>query len=89
VLLGLVGWVTKFGYAPWGYVAVERSPVQIAVLTSHTVVGMLLVMTSIILLLRVTRIERARREVRQPLERVVTAVIPPVFAPPVLERSLR
>jgi heme a synthase len=89
VLLGLAGWVTKFGFAPWGYVAVERSPVQIAVLTSHTVVGMLLVMTSIVLLLRVMRIEWVRRALRQPLERVVPAVLPAVFAPSVLEGSLR
>lgn len=89
VLLGLAGWVEKFGFAPWGYVAVERSPAQIAVLTSHTVVGMLLVMLSVNLLLRVVRIGSARRAVRQPLERTLPVVVPPMFAPQTLEGSLR
>jgi cytochrome c oxidase assembly protein subunit 15 len=89
VLLGLAGWVEKFGFAPWGYVAVERSPAQIAVLTSHTVVGMLLVMLSVNLLLRVVRIGSARRAVGQPLERTLPVVVPPMFAPQTLEGSLR
>jgi cytochrome c oxidase assembly protein subunit 15 len=94
VLLGLAGWVTKFGYPPRGYVAVERSPVQIAVLTSHTVVGMLLLMTSIILLLRVARIEStrrelARRDVRPAFESRLPNLTPSSLAPSVLEGSLR
>jgi heme a synthase len=99
VLLGLAGWVTKFGFPPLGYVAVERSPAQIAVLTSHTVVGMLLLMTSIILLLRVARIEWSRRAVRQPFEQMIPkldsssltspSLAPPSLAPPMLEGSLR
>jgi heme a synthase len=56
VALGGAAWATKFGL-PWiGYVAVQRSLLQTAVRTSHTVVGMLLFMTSVILLLRVLRI---------------------------------
>jgi cytochrome c oxidase assembly protein subunit 15 len=89
VLLGLAGWVTKFGFPRLGYVAVERSPVQIAVLTSHTVVGMLLLMTSIILLLRVARIESTRRGVRQPVEHRVPKLAPASLVPPLLEGSLR
>ena len=89
VLLGLAGWVEKFGFAPWGYVAVERSPAQIAVLTSHTVVGMLLVMLSVNLLLRVVRIESNRRAVRRPIERAVSVLVPPVLVPHTLEGSLR
>jgi cytochrome c oxidase assembly protein subunit 15 len=89
MLLGAVGWVAKFGFAPWGYVAVERSPVQIAVLTSHTVVGMLLVMLSTNLLLRVARIEWSRPLIRQPLERGLPAIASPILAPQVLNGSLR
>jgi len=90
VLLGLAGWVTKFGYPPLGYVAVERSPIQIAVLTSHTVVGMLLLMTSIILLLRVARIESTRRVFAgQPLGSKMPAFASASLAPSVLEGSLR
>jgi hypothetical protein len=89
VLLGLAGLVAKFGFAPWGYVAIERSPVQIVLLTSHTVVGMVLVMVSVNLLLRVARIESARRAVRQPLERPVPARMPSLLGPQVLEGSLR
>ena len=60
VALGGAAWATKFGL-PWiGYVAVQRSLLQMAVRTSHTVVGMLLFMTSVILLLRVLRIASAR-----------------------------
>ncbi len=86
VLLGAAGWVAKFGFAPLT-LAVERSPLQILVLTSHTVVGMLLVMTSIILLLRVARIEWSARAIRRPFERVIPALASP--APPTLQRSLR
>jgi len=89
ILLGAGGWVTKFGYAPWGYVAVQRSPIQIAVLTSHTVVGMLLVMLSINLLLRVRRLEWCRREVHVPLERGVPASVSPALARPMLQGSHR
>jgi heme a synthase len=62
-LLGAGGWVTKFGFAPWGYVAVERSPLQIVVLTSHTVVGTMLLMISVVLLLRVARLQWSGRAV--------------------------
>ncbi len=92
LFLGAAGWVAKFGYAPWGYVAVERSPIQIVLLTSHTVVGMMLVMLSINLLLRVTRIERCRRAVGRPVERAPVAasvLVSNVLAPPMLEGSLR
>ena len=94
MLLGAAGWVAKFGFAPWGYVAVERSPVQVALLTSHTVVGMLLVMLSVNLLLRVARIEWSRRTVPLAIERAIPAIGAPVnasaiLAPPVLEGSMR
>jgi hypothetical protein len=50
---------------------------------------MLLVMTSIILLLRVMRIEWNRRAVRRPLERVLPMPAAPTLASPVLQGSLR
>ena len=53
--LGIGSWITKFGLASTGYVAVQGSPMQLAIRSSHTVVGMLLLMTSVILLLRVFR----------------------------------
>jgi cytochrome c oxidase assembly protein subunit 15 len=93
IFLGAAGWVAKFGYAPWGYVAIERSPTQIALLTSHTVVGMLLVMLSTNLFLRVWRIEWTRRAIGHSqasvLRTVPPSIISPVLAPPVLEGSLR
>jgi heme a synthase len=89
ILLGAGGWVTKFGYAPWGYVAVERSPLQITVLTSHTVVGMLLVMLSVNLLFRVRRLEWCRCEACGPLERAVPSTLSPVLARPILGGSPR
>ncbi len=89
ICLGATGWVAKFGFAPWGYVAVERSPIQIVLLTSHTVVGMLLVMLSINLVLRVARISWARRAVVEPLGTAIPARVPSVLAPPLLEGTLR
>ncbi len=53
----------------------QRSLLQIAVRTSHTVVGMLLLMTSVILLFRVLRVAstlaalRHRRPIERPLPR--------------------
>ena len=57
VQLGLGGgaWVTKFGFG--GYVAVYGSLVQDMVRTSHVLCGMLLFVTSVILNLRVARLE--------------------------------
>ena len=43
-------WVTRFGLPMLNYVAVQRSLLQTAVRTSHTVVGMLVLMTSVLLL---------------------------------------
>jgi cytochrome c oxidase assembly protein subunit 15 len=89
VLLGVAGLVVKFGFAPWGYVAVERSAAQIALLTSHTVVGLLLVMLSINLLLRIARIESSRRAVVRPLERRLPAMGSSAFAPQLIEGGVR
>lgn len=59
--LGLGAWVTKFGWASKGYVAVQGSPLQLLVRSSHTVVGMLLLMTCIILALRILRVASTHR----------------------------
>ena len=69
IVLGGAAWVTKFGLPSVGYVAVQRSPLQIAVRTSHTVVGMLLLMTSVILLFRVLRVASTLRVAQRPIER--------------------
>jgi cytochrome c oxidase assembly protein subunit 15 len=38
--LGIGAWITRFGFATLGYVAVSQSPIQVAFRTAHTVVGM-------------------------------------------------
>jgi heme A synthase len=57
MLLGAAAWITKFGFASTGYVAVQNSAEQTAFRTAHMVVGMLLFMNSVVLALRVFRIE--------------------------------
>ena len=47
VLLGLGVWVTKFGFAPSGLVAVQHSMPQVVARTLHTVVGMVVVATAV------------------------------------------
>lgn len=59
--LGAGAWVTKFGFASTGYVAEQGSPTQMIVRSSHTVVGMLLLMSSGVLTLRVLRVESVSR----------------------------
>ena len=54
LLLGAGAWVTKFGFGD--YVAVHGSLVQIALRTSHVITGMLLLMTSVVLLVRTLRL---------------------------------
>ncbi|MBI5761280.1 MAG: hypothetical protein HZA46_22445, partial [Planctomycetales bacterium] len=54
LLLGAGAWVTKFGFGD--YVAVHGSLVQIALRTSHVITGMLLMMTSVVLLVRTLRL---------------------------------
>jgi len=56
MLLGTAAFVTKFGFAPTGYVAVQHSVGQVVVRTIHTIIGMLVLMTSIVHLLRVYRV---------------------------------
>lgn len=47
ILIGLAVWLTKFGFAPAGLVAVQHSLPQVVVRTVHTVVGMVVVATAV------------------------------------------
>jgi cytochrome c oxidase assembly protein subunit 15 len=53
--LGAGAWVTKFGFG--GYVAVYGSLVQDVVRTSHVLCGMMLFVTSVVLTVRIARME--------------------------------
>jgi hypothetical protein len=53
--LGAGAWVTKFGFG--GYVAVYGSLVQDVVRTSHVLCGMLLFVTSVVLAIRIARLQ--------------------------------
>ncbi len=50
--LGLGAWVMKFGFPPWGYVAVADSLPQVVLRTAHTVSGMLLFAAAVTLKLK-------------------------------------
>jgi heme a synthase len=52
VSLGIGAWITKFGLAAAGYVAVADSIVQVATRSAHTVIGILLVMAAVVHALR-------------------------------------
>ena len=56
--LGVSAFVTKFGWAQSGYVAVYGSMAQIVIRTSHTIVGMLLFVTSVNISVRVFWLDR-------------------------------
>jgi len=56
VALGFGAFVTKFGFKATGYVAVHQAPLQVVIRTSHTVVGMLLVMAATLFAVRVLRL---------------------------------
>jgi cytochrome c oxidase assembly protein subunit 15 len=47
VCLGLGVWLTKFGFAPAGLVAVQHSLSQVVARSLHTVVGMVVVATAV------------------------------------------
>ena len=61
LLLGVGAFVGKFGFAPSGYVAVQNSQMQILFCTAHTVTGMLLFGTSVVLAVRVFRLDFLQR----------------------------
>jgi cytochrome c oxidase assembly protein subunit 15 len=54
--LGGAAWVTKFGFAQSGYVAVADSIQQIVFRTAHTVVGILVIMAAVVHAVRTQRV---------------------------------
>ncbi len=60
--LGVAAFVLRFGFAPTGYVAVVRSSSQIVVASAHTVIGMVLLSTTVVYLVKVARLAYATRE---------------------------
>lgn len=57
--IGLFTWVTKFGFPPAGWVAVQHSVSQIVARSLHTVVGMVVVATAVSWASTVIRLRRA------------------------------
>lgn len=62
IALGLFTFVTKFGLKSAGWVAVSGTTLQSLTRSSHTIVGMLLLMASVIVALRVFRMSRLWNE---------------------------
>jgi cytochrome c oxidase assembly protein subunit 15 len=56
LVLGAGAWVTRFGFPPVGYVAVQQAPEQILFRTAHAVVAMFVLMMSVQLAARVWRL---------------------------------
>ena len=56
LVLGAGAWVTRFGYPPDGYVAVQQAPEQILFRTAHAVTSMFVLMMSVQLAVRVLRL---------------------------------
>ena len=56
LVLGAGAWVTRFGYPPAGYVAVQQAPEQILFRTAHAVTSMFVLMMSVQLAARVLRL---------------------------------
>jgi cytochrome c oxidase assembly protein subunit 15 len=54
--LGAGAWVTRFGFPPAGYVAVQQAPEQIVIRSLHTVVAMFALLASVQLAARVLRL---------------------------------
>jgi len=73
VSLGIGSWITKYGLAMTGYVAVADSIVQVSFRSAHTVVGVLLVMTAVVHAVRTYRVCRALRVGFEPLATMTTA----------------
>ena len=56
--LGVAAWITRFGFASIGYVAVFGSPDQVFSRSVHQICGVLLLTTAVVLWVRVTRLSR-------------------------------
>lgn len=61
ITLGAGAWITKFGFPAAGYVAVQHSPLQVAIRTGHTVVGMFVFMMAVNFSVRVFRLDFVAR----------------------------
>lgn len=59
--LGAGAWVTRFGFPPAGYVAVQQAPEQILFRTAHAVAAMFVLMMSLQLTARVLRLRWLER----------------------------
>lgn len=79
VCLGLATWVMKFGFTPTGYVAIVNSTPQIVLRTAHTVSGMMLLASAVVLKLKVFR--QISDQARLLSEREATS-------PPLTQRAL-
>ena len=66
LILGAGAWVTRFGYPPAGYVAVQQAPEQILFRTAHAVAAMFVLMMSVQLAVRVLRLSWLRGAGFQP-----------------------
>ncbi|MBM82876.1 MAG: hypothetical protein CMJ78_20125 [Planctomycetaceae bacterium] len=53
--LGISAWITKFGLASIGYVAIYGSPTQVFFRSAHQVCGVLLVTMAVVMLVRASR----------------------------------
>jgi cytochrome c oxidase assembly protein subunit 15 len=72
ICLGVLAFVTKYGFAPSGYVAVQGSIAR----TVHTIVGMLVLMTSVIYSLRVFRLNAASRQFTEAHSNSIRLTVP-------------
>jgi cytochrome c oxidase assembly protein subunit 15 len=79
--LGAGAWITKYGLASIGYVAVQQAPLQVIVRTSHTVVAMLLLASAVVLLLRALRAESIVRVGRPTFHPSAVAPAAPLGGP--------
>lgn len=64
--LGIGTWITRFGFATLGYVAVSQSPLQVVFRTSHTVVGMLVLASSTMAALSTVALRRTSSDAAAP-----------------------
>lgn len=62
LVLGAGAWVTRFGFPPTGYVAIQNSSEQIVIRSLHTVAAMFVLMMSVQLAARVLRLRWLGRE---------------------------
>ncbi len=61
--LGAGAWVTRFGFPPTGFVAVQQAPEQVVFRTAHAVAAMFVLMMSVQIAMRVLRLNwLARKE---------------------------